>query len=544
MLTFVKGEFLTEIRPGIYKEEIGEVAMLKRQAELWIQIDLTELDTDLKIIEEIGRNLSKLCRNSSLPRIDFKKDCQEDVKITMDMLDTIRMDYDNMLQVKREKRSVYMEYGLKILIGSINFLMNGHLDSKLRAISENKNFHFELTKLVETTVSQLKTAETIKKHSKTLDMINEEVNILKNNLNSYDFEVQAGFSFTNMMSRFRAIYFTTNNKIRDIHQTIIDLQSDVFNSKIITSKTIGEALKQIKIPDELQTWPVNLDDPDLTILREISKYAVLLIDNKLIIVYTIPLREIGIGKIQKFYAIPKLNGNIASFLNISTNYIISDKNLNKFLEWNQIQLQENCVKIENTFYCKNMNVMNREFTTCTYKLITGLLNELKRACGVKVLKLENTTLIKTNDDNKYIALSPVDLYGNLIFNDETILLHFIGTQILEINQQAKLRLQNLEFDFFAGNNIVKTKFQLKNFTFIDSETPENNNCMWQCYVTWAAIIISFVSSGVGISIFIYKKKDGKNQNSRENSSQTERAVFRRNSLMRSCPLPVRGRTAV
>lgn len=122
------------------------------------------------------------------------------------------------------------------------------MNKKIQAISEDKEFKFEMTKLMEKSVFQLnETAEIINQHSEIIRSIQDEIESIKKNLDSFDYELQSGIAFTNLLSRIRAIYAATDNKIRDIHQSLVDLQNNVFNTKIITYKTIIDELKQIKI---------------------------------------------------------------------------------------------------------------------------------------------------------------------------------------------------------------------------------------------------------------------------------------------------------
>lgn len=47
------GEFLIEINSGIYQEEIGKVAVINQEAEVWVKMNLEGLETDFKIVEEL-----------------------------------------------------------------------------------------------------------------------------------------------------------------------------------------------------------------------------------------------------------------------------------------------------------------------------------------------------------------------------------------------------------------------------------------------------------------------------------------------------------
>lgn len=253
------------------------------------------------------------------------------------------------------------------------------------------------------------------------------------------------------------MYFATDNRIRDVHQSIIDLQSNVMNTKIFTFENIVEALKELKIKDETLRLSIDLEKPNLNDLRELTKYVVMLHGDNLIVVFLVPLKENSLGNVQKFYSIPTMEGEIAKFLDVPNGYVISDKNLDKFVNWEEHKFKTNCKKVGTIFYCKGLMVMSREKESCIYKTLTGYLENIDRTCGIKLLKIHKTVLITTEENNKYLTITANANYGNLITEDERILLEFKGTQMLEINQNAVLKLGHLEVKFFGKNDQIKTQ---------------------------------------------------------------------------------------
>lgn len=294
-----------------------------------------------------------------------------------------------------------------------------------------KNFNFEFTTLIKKTISKLNdSVEIINHHSKMMEVMNGKIENLRNEVGHYDLELNTQISLTSLTTRFNAIYFATDNRIRDLHQSLIDLQSNVMNTRIVTFDNIIDALKKLPLKDESITFPIDLQNPDYETLRKLTKYVVMIQNDDLIIVYSVPLREDTLGKVQKFYSIPTIEEDVAKFLDLTNNYVISDKNLNKYVDWTRELFNENCIKIDSIFYCKGLNVMSKEQDSCTYKVLVGFLSNIEEICGIRLLRLHKTLLIKTEEINKYLTVSTKPDFGSLILDEETKLLEFKKTQML------------------------------------------------------------------------------------------------------------------
>lgn len=327
------------------------------------------------------------------------------------------------------------------MFGAIDHFDKRSIQEKLKLFEGNTEiqtkFNFEYAKLIDKTITQLNdSVEVINHHTQILETIDKKIEELRKSANYHDFEIHTGFVLSNLMTRFNAIYFSTDNRISDIHQSMIDLQNNVMNTKFITFENIIEALKNLEITDKSLTFPFNLNIPNYETLRELSEYVVMLQDENLIVIFSIPLMENVLGNVQKFYSIPTMENKIAKFLDITNGYVIADKNINKYVDWNKERFQENCQKLNSQYFCKGLNVMSKETNSCTYKALVGFLKNIDKICGVKLLVIEKTLLIKTEVINKYITVTANQNFGSLVLENNTELIEFNGTQILSVQQKA------------------------------------------------------------------------------------------------------------
>ena len=128
---------------------------------------------------------------------------------------------------------------------------------------------------------------------------------------------------------------------------LIDLHNDVFKTKAIRFNTLIKGLKNIKLNIENYKVPVDLEVPNLEILRKLSKYAFLRRDDFYYIVFIVSLIEESPLIMQKFYFIPKIIDNKATFLNLNELTIISDQKFERTFDFLIENLNKDCKLVEN-----------------------------------------------------------------------------------------------------------------------------------------------------------------------------------------------------
>ena len=128
---------------------------------------------------------------------------------------------------------------------------------------------------------------------------------------------------------------------------LIDLHNDVFKTKAIRFNTLIKGLKNIKLNIENYKVPVDLEVPNLEILRKLSKYAFLRRDDFYYIVFIVPLIEESPLIMQKFYFIPKIIDNKATFLNLNELTIISDQKFESTFDFLIENFNKDCKLVEN-----------------------------------------------------------------------------------------------------------------------------------------------------------------------------------------------------
>lgn len=402
MASTCTGEVLQTISPGIFKDKIGAVAILNREAEVWVRIDLRPLTEEMELIEQLSQKLNELCTASSKWMKDLRLSCENLVKMSQTQVKNLHADYENMFP-RRMKRQTFTEVanlGVKILFGTIDHLNKKATERKIQVLMDNskkqEKINFDMFQLIEKSISdQNDTNEVLSHHRELIDFLDNKITEMTKVLRDHEYELHAGLQFQSLSQQFQAFYSANDNKLRDLHQMFTDLQNNVLNTNIIGMETILEAFMTINYHDERLKFPINLKDPDYDTLQKLSTYTVFLKNETLLIEINLPLIEDRMGIAEKFYSVPKLVNDIAYFVRTGSNYLIRDSELEKFVSWTEFTFDKNCLKIGQIFYCKNLNMMSKEKETCEYKLLSGIYDKLNTICGEDSIKIEKTLLIKT-----------------------------------------------------------------------------------------------------------------------------------------------------
>lgn len=252
------------------------------------------------------------------------------------------------------------------------------------------------SKLIKQTVSQLNdSVEIINHHENILKFIkerrNRNVKNKRKKLPIMSFSPESCL-LAYLATRFNAIFSATDARINEIHQSLIDLRNNILNTKLISFESIMKASCEVEIDDESLNLAIDSSNANYEVFRRLAKYTVIPKDNMLITIVTVPLREDNFGKIQKFYSIPTLEKDTAKFLDIPNGYV------DKYATWEKEQVSTNCQRINNIFYCKKLNIMSKDEKSCTYMIISGILKNVSKMCGVKLIRIKKTILIETEKE--------------------------------------------------------------------------------------------------------------------------------------------------
>lgn len=56
---------LVDVKPGVYEEVLGQVAVTTRTVQAWFKIDIKELETEMEVLGRIHDKLTEACEQTS-----------------------------------------------------------------------------------------------------------------------------------------------------------------------------------------------------------------------------------------------------------------------------------------------------------------------------------------------------------------------------------------------------------------------------------------------------------------------------------------------
>lgn len=376
------------------------------------------------------------------------------------MLDTLHIKFERLYaESERKKRGAvnFIGTAAKFLFGTMDEEDRNQILNKIdRLGNDNLNnikFNFEYAKLIEKTVANMNTSiEICNRNGKLLGLLDAKVREI-----AYHSELtERAVKFFHFIKELQQIFYLmnteTSDKITELHQMLIDLHNNVFNTKLYGYKDILESLRSLKITNKNLELPINLANPNFSLLRHLIKYCLVKKDENYYLIYSLPLVEIDRLNLNKLYPIPEIKDNMASYLDFDAEFLLTNRHYDRFQLWEKSQLDDNCIKHEQSYFCKNLQLLRNDKDSCAVKLMTENFKNLKSICSTKVSKLNEHLFIKTKNDNTYISLAPSEETGTLVTGKKVRNLKFKGTQMLQVQTDSLLSLETIQIKFFNNTS--------------------------------------------------------------------------------------------
>lgn len=460
---------LDNIQPGVYIENLGEAHVLDKKVELWFKMDLNDLKVEISKIEKFKFTVMDSCRRQ---RQKFLNDpCQNFLQLSGLMLNDLNKNFDKIIK-ERSRRGLFNIVGnaQNYLFGTLDDNDRRNIEKKFESLNKEsqviKEFTFDYSKLIEKTVANINTTvEICNRNSKLINEVQNKFNLLE-----AEFENSIAFvSFMHEIEQtFIIMILETTRKIDELTETIIAIHNEIFNTKLIGYTDIIRALKEIKINDKHLSMPISSTNPDYEMLRKLIGFGLFKKENELYLIYTLPLVQDVHLNVFKIYPVPEITNNIATFVELSKELILTDPNFDKFTKLNENKIND-CTKIKKKYFCKKLNLLRHNPNDCDITMITGNTKNAKKNCKFSSIEILESTVLETSEKNKFLIFSPSTENGVLVNKNGSTPIHFEGTQVLEIREDAVLNLNNYQIKFIGSN--VKTEIAI---TFDKLEIPKLN----------------------------------------------------------------------
>lgn len=453
---------LTTLEPGVYSEHLGGMRKITKKIELYFKMDLNEVRNDIQQLEKLRERIVSIC-NTKIVLI--MKDCSQFLLTTKTSIVGLFEDFERALKERNARGLIdVIGSGAKFLFGTMDAKDRHAISLRLRQWEKTKEqqgkINDKFAVVIEKEFNELNSlASACTKNGKLIGMVGERIDILNRHMNETDIALQVHNFLSDLQMTFYYLKYETDRKISNIHEMFSDFHNHILNTRVISYDDILKQLDYFQSVDNDRVLPIELRSPDLEKLRKLLNFALLRKDDVLYVVFTIPLVDRERFSMVKLYPIPKLDGNLAKFIELENDFVILDQSHEKITILTEKEVNEQCKVIKDDFYCEHINVVNKAKDSCIHKIFYENFNIIENFCNTKVLRIENTQLIKTQDANKYITIAAKINKGKLVTTKRSKI-SLEGTQLLEVKEAGTLYLEDLEITFHELTIKVNTTFDL------------------------------------------------------------------------------------
>lgn len=472
----------TDLDAGIYKEPLGNVVLLEKKVEIWVKLNLTELSEEIKNLDEFKAVIEHYCYRKSYLQNNVHEACSSFIEMSGEMIKVLDEKFEKLSWERRSKRGLmnFVGTGMRYLFGTLDNddreVIRGKLDGLAEENLNNVKFNFEYAQLIEKTIASVNTTiSSCNRNGRLLTGVHNQLRVLSTDLQNIEKQLAYSNLLEEMKNAFIIMFAEIEARLGETHQMLVDFHNNILNTRIIGYGEIINGLKKVTVKDAKMKMAVDLSQPDLEVLRKLLKFAVLKGNDTLVVVFMMPLIEIEEYKLFKLYPIPKLSGKIATYLDVTDKMILTDSHFERFATIEDMKV---CKEITEKYYCEDINVLSKNREACEIKALSENARNLEKNCGIKMVKIERITFVKTMSKNRFLTFATEAEYGKLITKDGFQNLVFNGTQTLEIKENAKLYLEELEIKFQNDNYktevearlSTKIKVKMESFKWEDKES--------------------------------------------------------------------------
>lgn len=475
----VKAEEVVPLEPGIYYENIGEMKIAENKWTLVLNFDLNDINTNVDQTKLVFTKMTRYCSNLR----SFGQDsCLKDIKIGRDLI--IRLDNDKhrineLLGKTRMKRGLFDVIGLgfKFFFGTMDSSDAEKIGSQLLDLNENK---IETDNLLKNQIQIID--DTFKMANNTLNHVMYNDEIMKENSKSIIKilksmkemkTIERDNNFQKLKNFFHILYDITNNDLQNLERFLIDIHSNILNTKVISFTKLLNEIKKVEnnIPKE-QELMLDIDNPDIEVFFKFLKLGYMYNEEKMFVIIQIPLIYRQTYKIMNLHPVPICKENNCISMEISNDiYGITETNENH-VKIDKQYFEKNCKLMSKTFYCSNINILYKNIEdSCETAIIFQNKPNVKLYCKEKSFQLNSKLIVKLYNENSYLIINPIEEKVILkCKEDKNIIINLKNTMKIVINRECKLYLKTMILKFNHYNGKIEsnlTLFEKIHFEFND-----------------------------------------------------------------------------
>lgn len=425
-----------KLKPGVVKERIGSVLIIKDYHDLVIKLDIESVIESLNL-NRLPKIVDDLCMDSE--HFDAIEMCHAYQNYFIYNIDYIRSKQDNIgmsLDIVKPKKSYQhiiehdwkLEERIHILENDINYQPEENMD----ILDQTTNFINEKASIITNLNEILEASET------NIDLL-KKTN-LKEEFKNMEYSLELIIRH-NAINEMFDIY---TQKLKKLDEILNSVSNGLIDYNLISLRDLRHFF-QFKWLNELE-WLMVMDAINWYHLNRLEM-TTFVDENALYVVVHVPKKEKRKFTVYKLHSIPLVTSSLLTFVDVTSDYVIVDDLFNRYTTIENID--DKCQKIDQTYICHEIQPFTTERESCLYNVLasdaTSDFPKDFSNCELRSMKSNNSFLISMEQKNAFIITTTETIAADLSVESEDklrILKFTPGSTLIVSNEEAKLLTHN------------------------------------------------------------------------------------------------------
>lgn len=465
------------VEPGLHIEKMGFMRKVDKHVEAIYTINLADTDENLEKLHKLREEILEKCRWNFIPSSDVKK-CHTIDKISFQKLVEIQTKCDQ-LTTRRVKRGWFNGggAGLRIVLGTLDDGDRQRIDKRLDELDKQQveigRVIREYGDLMQRTVESMNSAiPQCLANNSIFTIINKNFADIEHDMEIFHKQNSVDKIVAEMLYAFDFLTGEYSASLERIQDTLKDLENSVLSTKLVPITTILSDLNAMK----LQTKDLELPLQGNFTMQEFAKFSrfgVARRGKNLLIIFVVPLVNIGRLPMYEVIAVPTIEESVARTIRVDDSIFITDEAHQSSFRWREEDTSKHCNQVRNEYICNGFITWNRK-QNCELAVITGNDNKIDELCTQSLFALNSTLVIPMQSKNKILVLCKSPMKSTFI-GESNKNLRLERASIVTVEERGKLFIgDDLMIDFPELENVVKESdyviepkvdFNFANFSF-------------------------------------------------------------------------------
>jgi len=255
-----------------------------------------------------------------------------------------------------------------------------------------------------------------------------------------------------------------NDLLKNYFDVLSDADKNIFNERLLTKENLRDAILKFNSQQTDLISIINPEKLEFKIINKLCKVQSIYQDDNIYVLLSIPF----VKKQEPFdlihlHSVPAMIVNVFSYINVDNIQIaVNKQHPNAYTVMKNVN--ENCKKFKEIFYCNNMNQMfvNNE-NDCISQILKfntfgrSSFTNINAICEVRIFKSTRPILIKMKNHQSYIISTPFTINAIFKGTDNSFNKYItidVGSHIIQSDGSGVIEIENSILEFIDNTNEI------------------------------------------------------------------------------------------